>query len=56
MNEKHFEIICEQFEMTIEKLLQEGYSEVNVLKALSCTLWNFTDDFEEVDNFDDCEE
>ena len=56
MNEKHFQIICEQLEMTIEKLLLEGFSEISVLKALTSTLWDFTEGFEEIDDYESLEE
>jgi hypothetical protein len=48
MNNNHVEIIAEQFEWTIDKLIQEGYSELDVLKALSLTMYEFTDSFEEI--------
>jgi len=52
MNDDHVDIISEQFEFAIDKLIQEGYSEVDILKGLSLTLWSFTESFEEIE--DEC--
>lgn len=48
MNE-HINIICDQFSLTIEKLIEEGYSEIDIMKALSLTLYEFVDGFEEIE-------
>lgn len=46
---KHRDIISDQFFLIIEKLIEEGYSEVDILKSLAEVLLEFVDGFEEVD-------